>query len=84
MFSRDVCGCFNKRVSVNIGCCGVLRFLSSLVCSVFLIMFPEYILMSCVCVIPYLFQCLYHRWLKVAATCFGLCNGRHEVVQYLV
>jgi hypothetical protein len=36
--SRDVCGCFNKGVSVNIGCCGVLWVLSSLVCSVFLIM----------------------------------------------
>jgi hypothetical protein len=46
--------CFNKRVSVNIGCCSVLRFLSPLVCSVFLIMFPEYILMSCVWVIIYL------------------------------
>jgi len=21
VFSRDLCGCFNKRVSVNIGCC---------------------------------------------------------------
>jgi hypothetical protein len=43
-----VCSCFNKLVSVNIGCCSVLWFLSSLACSVFLIMFPEYILMSCV------------------------------------
>jgi hypothetical protein len=41
VISRDVCVCFNKRVSVNIGCCGVLWFSSSLVCSVFLIMFPE-------------------------------------------
>jgi len=24
VISHDVCGCFNKRVSVNIGCCGVL------------------------------------------------------------
>ena len=48
MISRDVCVCFNKRVSVNIGSYGVLWFLGSLVCSVFLIMFPEYILMSCV------------------------------------
>jgi len=48
VISSDVCECFNKRFSVNIGCCGVLWFLSSLVCSVFLIMFPEYILMSCV------------------------------------
>ena len=29
-FSRDVCGCFRKRVSVNIGCCGVLWLLSFL------------------------------------------------------
>ena len=35
MISCDVCGCFNKRVCVNIGCCGVLWFLSSLVCTVF-------------------------------------------------
>jgi len=28
------CDCFSKRVSVNIGCCGVLWFSSSLVCSV--------------------------------------------------
>ena len=35
VISRDVCGCFNKRVSVNIGFCGVLWFLSSLVCGVF-------------------------------------------------
>ena len=35
-------------VSVNTGCCGALWFLSFLVCSVFLIKFPEYILMSCV------------------------------------
>ena len=48
LFSSDVCDCFNKRVSVNIDCCGVLWFLSSLVCSVFLIMFLAYILMSCV------------------------------------
>ena len=54
LISRDVCGCFNKRVSVNIGCCGLLWFLSSLVCSVFLIMFPEYILMSYLQVITYL------------------------------
>ena len=49
-----MCGCFNMRVSVNIGCCGVLWFLNSLVCSVILIMCPEYILMSCVRVITYL------------------------------
>jgi hypothetical protein len=30
VFSRDVCGCFRKRVSVNIGCCGVLWLLSFL------------------------------------------------------
>jgi hypothetical protein len=48
VISRDVCGCFNKRVSVNIGCCSALWFLSSLVCSVFLIMFPEYNLILCV------------------------------------
>ena len=58
MISRDVCGCFNKRVSVNIGCCGVLYFLSSLVGSVFLIMFPGYILMSCVRIIAYLVRCV--------------------------
>jgi len=45
VISHDVCDCFNKPVTVNIGCCGVLWFLSSLVCSVFLIMFAEYILM---------------------------------------
>jgi len=27
MFSRNVCGCFRKRVSANIGRCGVLWFL---------------------------------------------------------
>ena len=43
-----MCDCFNKHVSVNIVCCGVLWLLSSVVCSAFLIMFPEYILMSCV------------------------------------
>ena len=48
MAIRDVCDSFNKRVSVNIGCCGVLCFLSSLVCSVFLVMLLEYILMMCV------------------------------------
>jgi hypothetical protein len=58
VISRAVCGCFNKRVSVNIGCCGVLWFLSSLVFSVFLIMFPEYILMSCLWVIIYLVRCV--------------------------
>jgi len=42
VISRDVCGCFNKRVSVHIGCSCVLWFLSSLVRSVLLIMFPEY------------------------------------------
>jgi len=41
VISRDLCDYFNKRVSVNIGCCGVLFLLSSLVCSVFLIMFPQ-------------------------------------------
>jgi len=46
VISRDVCDCFNKRVSVNIHCCSVLCFLNSLVCSVFYIMFSEYILMS--------------------------------------
>jgi len=45
VISPDVCDSFNKRVSVNNGCCGVLWFLSSLVCSVFLMMVPEYILM---------------------------------------
>jgi len=38
--------CFRKRVSANIGCCGVLWLF--FVCSMFLIMFPEYILMSCI------------------------------------
>jgi len=52
-----MCDCFNKRVSVNIGCCGVLWFLSSLVCSV-LMMFPEYILLSCVWVITYVVRCV--------------------------
>jgi len=46
MFSSDVCGCFRKRVSANIGCCSALWLF--FVCSMFLIMFPEYILMSCI------------------------------------
>jgi hypothetical protein len=53
-----MCDSFNKRVSINIDCCGVLWFLSSVVCSVFLIMFPEYVLMSCVWVITYLVLCV--------------------------
>ena len=40
MISCDVCDCFNKLVSVNIGCCSALTFLSCLVCNVFLIKFP--------------------------------------------
>ena len=36
VISRDVCDYFNKLVSVNIDCCGVLCFLSSLVCVCFL------------------------------------------------
>ena len=40
MICCDLCDCFNKLVSVNIGCCSALWFLSSLVCNVFLIMFP--------------------------------------------
>jgi len=74
VFSRDVCGCFSKRVYANIGCCGDLRFLSFLyVWCVFLMMFPEYFLMSCVRVTTYLVGCVgvtvWFGWGGVVSVC---------------
>ena len=57
--SRDVRGCLRKRVSVNVGWCGVLWLLSFLCVWYVLVMFHAHILRSYIRAYTYLVRCVF-------------------------